>query len=526
MYDMDISETARQLTIEQYQLDQVSPEPQFDSVTRMVSNLFDVRMSAVTVLRRDRQLFISSVGIDGHETAREDAFCNVTVQGTEVFVVEDALQDPRFRNNPLVTGKPYIRFYAGAPIRIGKDIPIGALCLIDREPRQFSETDRHQLKQMATVLAGIMELRIGSRLSEQRKNEAQAQAELLRSTIDNVPQGIALIDPQGQLILTNEQLFSLLNLSGESFAYRNATAHTLLTNAVSSGSFGPVDSEKFIADLISSAPHTSHNLAELRDLEGRFLEVRYTWIEGGRSILTVDDVSERHKLVRLKDEFISTASHELRTPLTSIRGALAILGRKSEESFDAQGRQMLNMASRNAERLTDLVNDILDIEKLGSAEMSMRSEQVDFGQVLRDSCNQIRPYAISHNVVVSLSADEALLVLGDAGRLQQAITNLLSNACKFSPAGSEVKVVGEMQAGKVNVTVSDQGKGIPAEFREQIFRRFAQADAQHRSGVAGSGLGLAITKAIVEQHQGEIGYDSELGVGTRFWISLPEFLPD
>lgn len=523
---MNDIETVRQITIKHYQLDQVGYEPQFDTVTTMISELFDVPMSAVTVLRRDQQLLPSSCGIDGTETDRADAFCNVTVEGTEVFVVEDALLDERFRDNPMVTGEPFVRFYAGAPIRIGNNVPIGALCVIDRKPRQFSETDRNRLTQMAGITAGIMELRIGSRLSEQRQHEIQAQAELLTATIDNVPQGVALIDPHGQIILTNAQLLNLLNLGDDAVANRNTTARVLLANAVSTGSFGPIDPEQFIGDILGHAPAVSHHSVEIQDFQGRFLEIKHAAIEGGRSILTVEDVSERHKLVRMKDEFISTASHELRTPLTSIRGALAILARKSEESMDQQGRQMLNMASRNAERLTDLVNDILDIEKLGSPEMSLRSEQVDVGRVLKDSCDQLRPYANTHDVVISLNVDNALLVQGDAGKLQQAVTNLLSNACKFSPAGSEVKVAGELREGKVFVAVEDIGRGIPEEFREQMFRRFAQADAQHRSGVAGTGLGLAITKAIVEQHRGEIGYTSELGVGTRFWILLPEFLPN
>ncbi len=523
---MNEIEIARQLTIEEYQLDQRCPEPQFDAVIAMASELFKVPIAAVTVLQRDKQVFPSSCGIEGVETARADAFCNVTVEGKEVFVVEDALEDPRFRDNPMVTGEPYIRFYAGAPIRIGKNIPIGALCLIDRKPRQFSSIDRDQLTHMAGITAGIIELRIGSRRSEQRQYEIQLQSELLRATIDNVRQGFALIDTQGQIILNNAQLFDLLHLEGNFITHQNVTVNALLSNAVSAGSFGPIDTVHFVRDFLSYSSDFNHKSVELQDFEGRFLELRYAAIEGGRSILTIEDVSERHQLVMMKDEFISTASHELRTPLTSIRGALAILSRRSEESMDEQGRQMLNMATRNAERLTDLVNDILDIEKLGSPDVSMRAEQVDLGQLLNDSCDQLRPYAVSHEVTISLSRHHTLIVRGDVGRLQQAVTNLLSNACKFSPRGSEVKVTGELRDGQIHIVVEDVGPGIPEQFREQIFRRFAQADAQHRSGVAGTGLGLAITKAIVEQHGGEIGYDSTLGVGTRFWVSLPEFLPN
>ena len=193
----------------------------------------------------------------------------------------------------------------------------------------------------------------------------------------NVRQRIALIDACGQLILTNEQLFKLLDLLPNRVDYENATSHALLTDAVCAGSFGVVESEVFVGKLFDPTPDASCGMAELRDLEGRVLEIRHTRIADGRSILTVDDVSERHKLVRLKDEFISTASHELRTPLTSIRGALAILGRKSEDKLDEQGRQMLGMASRNAERLTELINDILDIGKLTSPEITMNQKEVD-----------------------------------------------------------------------------------------------------------------------------------------------------
>lgn len=523
---MEHVEIARQATIKQYQLDQVTAEPQFDTVSRMAADLFKVPMSAVTVLTLDRQLLPSSCGIDATETDRADAFCNFTVQGTEVFVVEDTLLDPRFCDHAMVVGEPNIRFYAGAPIRIGDDIPIGALCVVDRQPRQFFARDRVQLAQMAEIIAGIMELRLGSRLSEQRQREVYAQAELSRAMIDNVLQGIALVDPEGLLILTNKQLFSLLHLSPIAANKPNSTVNELLFSAVSTGSFGQLDPAEFSQGLTDRSADRGFKMVELRDVDGRVLEIRYTGIERGRSILTVDDISERHKLIRLKDEFISTASHELRTPLTSIRGALAILGKRAEDTLDPQGRQMLNMASRNAERLTELVNDILDIGKLGSPEMSMRYEHIDVRHVLRDSCEQIRPYALSHNVTINLISNATLPMLGDAGRLQQAVTNLLSNACKFSSADSEVNVIGLVQDEKIIVTVEDFGRGIPIEFREQMFRRFAQADAQHRSGVTGTGLGLAITKAIVEQHQGEIGYESEIGVGTRFQISLPKLLPN
>jgi signal transduction histidine kinase len=219
---------------------------------------------------------------------------------------------------------------------------------------------------------------------------------------------------------------------------------------------------------------------------------------------------------------VSTVSHELRTPLTSICGALAILSRKAEASLDPQSLLMLKMAAKNADRLNSLINDILDIEKLGSGSLAMEREQIDLTEVLRDACMQNRPFGQSHGVELSLEiAHSPLPVFGDPSRLLQAMTNLVSNACKFSARGDTVVITGKREADRIKVTVQDKGQGIPPEFRSQIFRRFAQADPSHRNGAVGTGLGLAITKAIVDKHDAEIGYDSEVGRGTCFWIIFP-----
>jgi signal transduction histidine kinase len=256
--------------------------------------------------------------------------------------------------------------------------------------------------------------------------------------------------------------------------------------------------------------------------DGRILDAWRAAIQGGRSILTIQDVTDQRHVLRMKDEFISTVSHELRTPLTSIRGALAILSRTAGDRLDARSEQMLAMAGKNADRLTRLINDILDIEKLGAGTMSMSQEQLDLGEILLDTVEQTRPFAESHGASFRLEiTDEPLIVIGDAGRLQQAIANLLSNACKYSPKGGVVTVSGERTGSVARLSVRDCGPGIPVEFRPHIFGRFAQAGPEHQQGRPGSGLGLAITKAIVERHDGEIGFESEIGHGSCFWIQLP-----
>lgn len=521
MTDGERAEEVRQQRIAEYQLDVAQSEPEFDAVTELAADLFGVPISGVTVLGRDRQLFQGSCGLDERSTARSDAFCNVTVERDDVFVVEDALADPRFRNNPLVTGEPHIRFYAGAPIRVGGGVAIGSLCIIDREPRQLSQTDCRRLVLLARTVTDLMEFRLGSRLADERQQQIERQAELLRATVDHVEQGIGVFDQDLRLVLWNDRLFDLLGLD-RWLCREGCEAADLLRAAACNHAFGPGDPDEIVDGLIESIRTTPSRRLELRGSEGRILQAWRAAIPDGRSILTIEDVTDQRRAVRMKDEFVSTVSHELRTPLTSIRGALAVLGRKAEGSLDPASQQMLAMASKNAERLTALINDILDIEKLGSGTLAMRDDAVDLGQVLRDACDQNRPFAEAHGAKLELDLNaEPLRVVGDHGRLLQAVTNLVSNACKFSPPETTVSISGDRQDNSAEIRVRDQGAGVPAEFRPHIFRRFAQADPAHNSGAVGTGLGLAITKAIVERHQGEIGFTSDADEGTCFWIRLP-----
>ncbi len=157
------AEEARQQVISEFQLAKINAEPVFDAVTELAADLFGVPMSAVTVLGRDQQLLPGAFGLDGRSTARADAFCNVTVERNAILIVEDALADPRFRDNPLVIGPPHIRFYAGAPIRLGGGTAVGSLCIIDRKPRQLTEVDRRRLLLITRTVVDLMELRLASR---------------------------------------------------------------------------------------------------------------------------------------------------------------------------------------------------------------------------------------------------------------------------------------------------------------------------------------------------------------------------
>jgi DNA-binding response OmpR family regulator/anti-sigma regulatory factor (Ser/Thr protein kinase) len=219
---------------------------------------------------------------------------------------------------------------------------------------------------------------------------------------------------------------------------------------------------------------------------------------------------------------VSTVSHELRTPLTSIRGALGLVLGKMSDQLPAKALKLLETAERNSERLTLLINDILDLEKIESGRLEFQFRPLDLGALAQQALSANEGYAAQHGVKLRLSeCPDKAGVWADEHRLMQVFANLLSNAVKYSPQGGEVELSVREQNGHYRVGVRDHGRGIPQAFRERVFQRFAQADSSDTREKGGTGLGLSITRAIVEHHRGRIDYDSEEGVGTEFFFELP-----
>jgi len=235
------------------------------------------------------------------------------------------------------------------------------------------------------------------------------------------------------------------------------------------------------------------------------------------------DITEHKRLERMKSEFISTVSHELRTPLTSIRGALDLVLGKSAGQLPDKAQKMLAMAARNSERLTLLINDILDLEKIESGRIEFEFALIDLIPLAHRALEDNEGYAHKHRVqlVLTTSGLKQAVVKGDEHRLLQVFANLISNAIKFSPPEDRVEISLEPHQDGYRITVADHGSGIPEEFRQRIFQRFAQADSSDTREKGGTGLGLSISKAIIERHDGTIGYNSELGLGTEFYFALP-----
>jgi signal transduction histidine kinase len=232
--------------------------------------------------------------------------------------------------------------------------------------------------------------------------------------------------------------------------------------------------------------------------------------------------SERKRLERLKDEFVATVSHELRTPVTSIVGALGLLAGNAGGSLPESAKRLLAIANTNSQRLVGLLNDILDIQKMEVGRIVFEFERVEVRPLIERAIEAHRAFAAGHGVRIRLDpASGAVDVRADPDRLMQVVTNLISNAIKFSPPGEEVVVAIEMRNETARISVRDHGRGIPDEFKPRIFDKFAQADATDARQKGGTGLGLSIVKQIVDRLDGAVGFEDALGGGTIFCVELP-----
>ncbi len=243
-------------------------------------------------------------------------------------------------------------------------------------------------------------------------------------------------------------------------------------------------------------------------------------------VVAFQDISERRRLERMKDEFISTVSHELRTPLTSLRASLGLIFSGSLDKRPEKQKQMLELAIGNCDRLVRLVNDILDFDRVEKGGMQLNRANLLAGDLLRRAADQENDDAAKREISFRFDVSPQLVVHADQERILQVLSELISNAIKFSPPQTIVKLAARAEGtDQICFVVEDRGRGIPQEKLDMIFERFQQGDASDSRALGGTGLGLAICRRIVQQHGGTIWAESEMGKGSRFLFTLPGAKP-
>lgn len=633
-----LNEPSRLAALLAFELLDTPAEAMFDNITTLAAHICNTPIALISLIDAEHQWFKSRVGLGVSETPRELAFCAHAINRDELFEIENALLDPRFCDNPLVTSDPDIRFYAGMPLSDGHGHNLGTLCVIDRQPRQLNEQQRQSLKLLAQQTVQLFELRLQSR--HQRE-----QAAVHKAILCSAGTAVLVVDPAGLIQQASPGVANLLGYSADGLLgrelelllplndrqltrdalrsipaqgssqsqlhevqMRHASGHTVpvLLNLspvsledkfdlgylcivhdlsyreealqrlqrLSAQLPGVVYQFQLLEDGRSCFPYASQGIESIYgltpeavakdatavyalidpdDLQGvsdsiatsaANLELWHQeyrvlhptkgliWVEGRAapqrgadgSVMWhgfISDITERKLLERLKDEFVSTVSHELRTPLTSITGSLGLINGGALGAVPDAIKDMLAIAEGNSRRLRQLIDDLLDMDKLIAGKMSFDLQPIKLDELLAECDASHQGFAQHLGVRLLHSNCPDLQVLADAQRLQQVLSNLLSNALKFSPAQGEVRLYSELAGQSVRILVSDQGLGIPADFTARIFKKFSQADASDSRQKGGTGLGLAISKELIERMGGTIGFVSGLQRGSTFWIELP-----
>lgn len=504
------NEPQRLDALAEYSVLDTAAEPAFDALTRLAAEILGVPITLISLIDVDRQWFKSRYGLAATQTPRNVSFCGHVVASETSLVVPDAFLDDRFADNPLVTGAPHVRFYAGMPLKTPEGFVLGTLCAIDVEARTISPRQLSLLELLSQQVMELLELRRRSRMLRE-----------FQATLDGTQDGILIFEPD-----TLRFRYANRGASAQT-GYSRAELLTMSPLALKPN-FDEASYRRLLAPMLAGKQplllfETTHRHKQGREIPVEVM-LQYMAPEEGPAhfINIVRDISERKKLDQQKDQFVATVSHELRTPLTAIRGALGLVAGGVTGELPLQAQEYVGVALAGTDRLMHLVGDLLDLEQVRSKGLTLQPKATPLGSVVESAISSSQPLAQSLGIELAVLGEPSWPdVLVDGDRLLQVLTNLISNALKFSARGQRIELQLAARGPRARLEVCDHGPGIPDSFRPRVFERFAQAEASDGRRRNGSGLGLSISKALIEGMNGEIGFFDTEGSGATFFIELP-----
>lgn len=533
------------------------PELAFDDLVRIASQLCGTPIALVSLVDGNRQWFKSRIGLDATETPREQAFCAHAILQHEVLVVPDATMDARFRDNPLVTGGPGIRFYAGAPLEVANGLRIGTLCVIDTVAHEFDDARRDALAALARQVVAQIELRLHvselqaaharqnlfeqqlqrfnaemKALVDRRTAELKAERDRAELYFDIAGNMMVVADTGGRIVRANRMAAEVLGRPGNSLpgcdwfelcfpASERADARLFFEQLIS----GEHDSaRRFRGHLLTADGQlriVSWRTTRLHDEQGAT-----TGLLGVGEDITARLQAEEHLQRTLGElersnialqQFVHVASHDLREPINSILNFAKLLRRDADEADVTRHQRYVDFIVRGGERLRTLVDDLLAFVRLDATEARM--DAVDLADLVEET-RQSLAAAIGRSGA-TIRVTPLPVIRGDRSLLGLLLQNLINNALKFHAPGSppEIDIDCGVVGDELHVSVRDKGIGIAPEFQERIFEAFQRLHAH--AEYEGTGLGLALSRRIADMHHGRIFVESEPGVGSRFVLALP-----
>jgi two-component system, NtrC family, sensor kinase len=530
------NERERQLALESFSVLDTANEAAFDGVTRLAAHILDVPIALISLVDRDRQWFKSRVGLEATELSRDLSFCGHVVQNDVPMVVHDALRDLRFADNPLVTGDPVVRFYAGMPLRTEDGYVLGTLCAIDHQPRDVSPAQMEMLELLAKQVIHLMNKR-KLRLETQVVNSSlAAQKERLEAIIDVMAEGLVVQNGVGEITLNNAAATRILALSDEQMRGRSSV-DPRWRSVRDDGSDFPGDQHPAM-HVLRTGERVTNTIMGVHTPEGEL-----TWISiNSQPSRVVDGVVEevvttfhdvtlmRRAAERMAQQqrlattgtLVAGVGHEINNPLAFVMGNLdlaveeirAIAG-PSPSARLQELSDILAEARVGADRIRKIVRGLRALSREDVA-----LQPVELEAAVETSMSMAQ-HELRRKATVTTDVAGLPRVMGDESRLTQVLVNLLVNAGQAfeeaDPDRNRVVVRGSVLPGnRVRVTISDNGPGIAAENLTRIFDAFFTTKDVGK----GTGLGLAVSRSITAAMGGELTVESRPGAGAAFHIEL------
>jgi PAS domain S-box-containing protein len=330
-----------------------------------------------------------------------------------------------------------------------------------------------------------------------------------------IPVGVIMVNPDGIIEAVNPAIVKMFGYSERELA---GLDFRMLLQTV------PWADEAELLAWHNSNPEKAIELRGVKKSGGSLpVDVSVSQLdnESRRQLLLImmQDVSERVKIEKMKQEFFDMVSHDMRTPLCSISLLVDMLQENASDLPD-DTREEIKKIGNNSKHVTRLINDLLDIEKVEAGEIKLIYGLFSLSEMIMNAIDVVQAQATKRKVNL-VAASSELIVCADQDRVLRVLINLISNAIKFSPKGGKIEISFVDQPDETIVSVKDEGRGIPTNMQELVFERFKQVEAADATSKGGSGLGLAICKGFIEAHGGRIGVESAVGQGSKFWFSIP-----
>jgi PAS domain S-box-containing protein len=541
-FPVPADEQARLRALAYYGLAGSPPEERFDRLARLAALVLRAPVALVTFVDADTQWYKAAHGVAPGSTPREIAFCAHAILDDQVLVVADASADPRFADNPDVTGGLGIRFYAGAPIKTREGHRLGTVCVIDQTPRVLSSGEVVVLEELASLAADEVErtLHLREHAEQTTKDRLDADA-LIESLIESSSDCVKMLDFDGVILAINAHGCELLDI--EHFdqvrgvpwlTFWEGEARTLAEAALSAarrseeGSFTGFQQtakgtprwwEVRVIPVSTSIGRPTRLLCLSRDVTER--EALLAQLRQANSELESRVAARTNQLEarnRELEEFANAAGHDLQEPLRKIRGFTDLVAQQEAAVLSDEGKRALAKVLDASERMSRLLSDLLALSRLTSSvePFSEVDLSVTLSEVISDLHVRLDETAGRVQVLSSLP-----VIRADQSQMHRLLLNLVGNALKYHRSGVPpvVQVRASEQNGHITIVVEDNGIGFDEKYAERIFAPFQRLHA--KDAFEGTGMGLAIVRKIVERHGGTVRATSRPGAGSSFTVVMP-----